>query len=418
MILNVCGIRSKIDTPDFREMCKSYDIICLSETKLDDVDNEDMREKFKEIGFTAYIKNRHNFTTWRSGGVLVAIKNVWIEKCEEKRTSCNLCVCIKINKEILGYEKDIIVIAAYIPPCNSRYSNVNMYEELSDVILSFDCDTNYFILCGDMNAHTQEREDIVILDECVREELNLDETSIENIFITEQMQLLDIPMTRKSVDKMNDSGNYGTALLDLCKNHMLCIFNGRCGKDRYVGKSTTTDNSVIDYFIGSPYLASRVKRFHIHDFHPLYSDKHCIVDTTISGLNKNGIEMNIVSSKDTEEEVLQEGDSEGKWEVDKKQQYIDNLDANKVQNLKHNVGNMSIECITSELKNILLDTAKITFPAKSRRTKKSKTRTKRTAPWYTGECRKKRQEYLRARSKNNKQGNDKTKADLLSKSKQ
>ena len=135
-------------------------------------------------------------------------------------------------------------------------------------------------------------------------------------------------------------------------------------------------------------------------------------------MNKNGTEINIVSSKDTEEEVLQEGDSVGKWEVDKKQQYIDNLDANKVQNLKDNVGNMSIECITSELKNILLDTAKITFPAKSRRTKKSKTRTKRTAPWYTGECRKKRQEYLRARSKNNKQGNDKTKADLLSKSKQ
>ena len=97
---------------------------------------------------------------------------------------------------------------------------------------------------------------------------------LENLHVKEQMDILDIPLTRRSTDTMKDNGNYGAALLDLCKNHMLCIFNGKCGKDRYVGKATTTDNSVIDYCIGSPYLASRVKQFYVHEFDHLFSDKH------------------------------------------------------------------------------------------------------------------------------------------------
>ncbi len=40
---------------------------------------------------------------------------------------------------------------------------------------------------------------------------------------------LEIPMLRKNQDKSRDNGNYGRELLDVCKNNMLCIFNGRHG---------------------------------------------------------------------------------------------------------------------------------------------------------------------------------------------
>lgn len=70
------------------------------------------------------------------------------------------------------------------------------------------------------------------------------------------MERFNIPFKRKSVDVHKDIGNYGSALLDLCRNLELCIMNERCGDDRNVGKATTVENSVIDYIIGSPFIVS------------------------------------------------------------------------------------------------------------------------------------------------------------------
>ena len=63
------------------------------------------------------------------------------------------------------------------------------------------------------------------------------------------------------MDTSRDYGSYGTALLDMCKNLALCILYGRCGEDKYVGKITSTDNTVIDYMIGSPFILGRVKKY-------------------------------------------------------------------------------------------------------------------------------------------------------------
>ena len=72
-----------------------------------------------------------------------------------------------------------------------------------------------------------------------------------------------------------DNGDYGTRLLeickslvimngmllDTCKNLMLCIMNGMCDIDRYTGKSTTIERSVIDYVMGSPYTSAKMNDF-------------------------------------------------------------------------------------------------------------------------------------------------------------
>ncbi len=102
------------------------------------------------------------------------------------------------------------------------------------------------------------------------------------------MEELDIPiLQRTSSDTKRDSGNYGSELLQICKNHMICICNGRCSRDIYLGKQTAVDGSVIDCVIGSPYLLSRAKEFDICDFDPLFSDKHCIISLELYGLNNN-----------------------------------------------------------------------------------------------------------------------------------
>ena len=105
-----------MELEEFTELCKKYDILCFCETKIDDVDNDDVKELFKKLGFHVFTKNRQKFTNWRSGGVVLAVSDVWVDKCEEIKVPSNICVCVKLKKEILGYEKDIVVIAAYVPP--------------------------------------------------------------------------------------------------------------------------------------------------------------------------------------------------------------------------------------------------------------------------------------------------------------
>ncbi len=42
-------------------------------------------------------------------------------------------------------------------------------------------------------------------------------------------------------------------------------------------KKTTTDGSVIDYVIGSPFVLSKTPDFVVHDFDGVFSDKHSLV---------------------------------------------------------------------------------------------------------------------------------------------
>ena len=47
----------------------------LTESKLDDADNELIENEFKNIGFTCYIKNIKSLSVKISGGIIVGIKD-------------------------------------------------------------------------------------------------------------------------------------------------------------------------------------------------------------------------------------------------------------------------------------------------------------------------------------------------------
>ena len=106
------------------------------------------------------------------------------------------------------------------------------------------------------------------------------------------MDLLDIPIERSSVDHLADRGNYGQALLELCRNHLLCIFNGRAGEDRLIGKATTKENTLIDYVIGSPFLLSKANTFRVNNSDNFFSDFHCRIIWDLSGI-RQGPDMDI-----------------------------------------------------------------------------------------------------------------------------
>ena len=66
--INVCGLESKLNIPEFTELINSYDIIGFQETKLNDDDEIEID------GYTAICQNRKKISRYISGGMAIAAK--------------------------------------------------------------------------------------------------------------------------------------------------------------------------------------------------------------------------------------------------------------------------------------------------------------------------------------------------------
>ena len=69
LCLNCCGLKTRLQYPEFNKLIQSYDIVCLVETKTDDIDI------ITSPGYTFHMKNRKKVSNKRSGGIIVGHKN-------------------------------------------------------------------------------------------------------------------------------------------------------------------------------------------------------------------------------------------------------------------------------------------------------------------------------------------------------
>ena len=83
LALNVCGILSKLKYPDFTNFISQFDIVCISESKLDDLDDISI------LGYIAFYKNRGKFRR-KSGGVLLLITETILD-CINVFEEKNIC---------------------------------------------------------------------------------------------------------------------------------------------------------------------------------------------------------------------------------------------------------------------------------------------------------------------------------------
>lgn len=72
--LNCCGIIQKMKYPEFVDLVKNYDFICLSESKTDELDTIDIP------GYTFKIKNRKTKSRVKSGGIAFGYKSQYEKK--------------------------------------------------------------------------------------------------------------------------------------------------------------------------------------------------------------------------------------------------------------------------------------------------------------------------------------------------
>ena len=72
--LNVCGLKTRINYPDFIILLEKYDIVCIQESKLDIFDIIDVPE------FTFFSKPRKEKYLRKSGGLAYFIKNTIVDQ--------------------------------------------------------------------------------------------------------------------------------------------------------------------------------------------------------------------------------------------------------------------------------------------------------------------------------------------------
>lgn len=101
--LNVCGLRKKLQFPDFVTFVCKYDVLCLTETKTDNTD----------------ISNIPGFP----------IRENSVKYIEVLISECEYVFWFKLSRNLSNSSSDILFGVTYVPPENTSYSSSDCFTE-------------------------------------------------------------------------------------------------------------------------------------------------------------------------------------------------------------------------------------------------------------------------------------------------
>ena len=199
---NIEGLHSKNFSCKLPYIQKKFihDIEIISETWDSCKHNKEI-DGYKIVDVSESQKKK-NITKGRSsGGIIIYCKN-HLEKFIKQCGISPQYIWIEINKVIFhSIEESIKICIAYNPPSNSDYCNKNIYEDLSENLLTT-CNTDTpLLLIGDLNSRTGELLDYQ------------DETD-DNTDTVNAPPSRDIPSERHNCDKNTNA--MGIKLIDFC----------------------------------------------------------------------------------------------------------------------------------------------------------------------------------------------------------
>jgi exonuclease III len=271
--VNTCGLLSKLNLPEFTDFIKLYDIICINETKLDELDIINVNVE----GYDFLSLNRKKITR-KSGGIGVFVKSEYIEKklvIKETNQINKNVLWFKLDKKLCGV--DIICGALYIEPESSKYARNDVFDNLEDDICNY-MDKNVMLI-GDFNARVGNVNDLH-----VGNSFNVNDICYEPPCDSKDI-LLECGAKVKRTAKDIKVNSHGRKLVDICKQSDIVILNGRVGSDAYIGELTCKSKSTVDYCISSPRLIQYVQDFKVLDFNECLSDVHCPIVVKLNKLS-------------------------------------------------------------------------------------------------------------------------------------
>ena len=262
ILLNVCGLKSKLKSYEFEEFIQKYKLIFLTETKLNILD---------EVNIPNYniIVNSRKGAKRSSGGVAILV-----HESIEKHIQC-LDVAIKetlwIKLSNSRKHSSVIFGLVYNPPEDSPYADSSTLDLIENAIVELTShnDNTQLCLMGDFNARTGQLSDNIRIDD--HDDLIANDLFFDN----DDNSVTDCSLSTPRVNSDKHINNRGRRLIELCRSLNLIIMNGRYGKDSQVGKKTCKNSSTVDYVIISAHCIESVSDFAVMDFEPLFSDIHC-----------------------------------------------------------------------------------------------------------------------------------------------
>ena len=398
-LLNCCGLKTKTLANDFEYFINNYDIICLSETKLDQLDIVTFGE------FNEYFKCRKGARR-SSGGIAVLVKKHLSKLITLLNNEDDFTLWFKMENIIGG--KSSLFCIAYIPPDNSSYSSIDLFDVIEYQYMQFEHMSDYFFLFGDFNARTGTVCDYNELNGHIADSLLIEEDDKDIITL---MSKYSIPLDRTSEDKVLNK--YGKRFIELCSNLGILIMNGRCGKDVNIGKCTCDGRSVVDYVVCSPELFDYCEKFEVLDFDCLLSDKHCPIifnlyqsysATSVGNENvddrTDGLSKNIMSLKWSPEKCSLFRSHIGHCQINA---IINTIDKGMYDGMSQS----SLNTIVSEIGDLFRESAKNSDIMKisNKKTKLTKRKLPKK-PWFNSKCEIRRSNYFKCKNKYNKFGSE------------
>ena len=136
--LNVCGLKRRLEYPEFNELILKYDIICFAETKLDNTD------VISCDGYTFFNKPRRERYIRKSGGLGFLVRNEICKHVSFVDAESEYVAWLKIRKSFQHQNDDLVIGSVYIPPQQSQFFSTDEFEcferEITSVCSSNDSD--------------------------------------------------------------------------------------------------------------------------------------------------------------------------------------------------------------------------------------------------------------------------------------
>ena len=370
---NIGGLLDKICLDGFCDFINTFDIVGLGETFTN------MRFDFS-IKFNDFIVKHcpaENFSHLGrpSGGLVLLIKKSISDMIEIVDTRISHVLGIKIKKDYLNSNRDVLFINTYIHPTGSVfYTNkdyINTFDEIEQLILDQTDEGNDLdiIIGGDLNAR--------IGDWCYQENVELDEDEEED-----ERKIYD----RSTLDQVTN--NHGKRLIEICTMFGLTPLGGL--KEKHFDDKYTfigpRGSSHIDHYVVSTNLLDQISEFKIRE--RIESD-HLPITMTIN-----------CKGDGSEDKQQKKQITKIKWQEEKVEESRKILTSEKTnQNLKQ-----AERMIATDIDGSLKIFNKVMEKANNPMKKTFTINNKKTAPkkWFDKECQKKKAEVKKQLIKLNK----------------
>ena len=125
LLINICGLKSKLKAPDLEETISHHNMIVLIETKLDDLD-------FIHLNNIKLINNNRKYRKTASGGVAVLVHNSISSYVTEMDIQFKDTLWILMSKTFHG--KPLVIGVIYSPPEGSPYADPTVFDFIEETI--------------------------------------------------------------------------------------------------------------------------------------------------------------------------------------------------------------------------------------------------------------------------------------------